>query len=167
MKQAIINSAPAKSFELINDQEVMVDGKRFHFQSEKIKSNYFKLSLTGREFHVEVRELNSALKKADLRVNGKKVTVELTDEFDALLKKMGMERGMATETKELKAPMPGLVLSIDIEVGTTVEKDQPLLILEAMKMENVIKSPREGTIAKVKVKQGQAVEKNELLIAFE
>ena len=83
------------------------------------------------------------------------------------LKKMGMERGKTTETKELKAPMPGLVLSVEISAWTAVEKDQPLLILEAMKMENVIKSPREGTIAKVNVKKGQAVEKNELLIAFE
>ncbi|MGB0423797.1 MAG: biotin/lipoyl-containing protein [Flavobacteriales bacterium] len=167
MKEAIINQAPAKSFQLINDQEVMVDGKRFHYETRKIKDNYFVLSLTGREFHIEVRELNSALKTADLRVNSKKMTVSLTDEFDSLLKKMGMERGKATETKELKAPMPGLVLSVEVSAGTAVEKDQPLLILEAMKMENVIKSPREGTIAKVNVKKGQAVEKNELLIAFE
>lgn len=167
MKQAIINEAPAKLFQVINDQEVMVDGKRFHYETRKIKDNYFVLSLTGREFHVEVRELNSSLKTADLRVNSKKMTVAITDEFDSLLKKLGMERGKTAETKELNAPMPGLVLSLEVAVGNTVEKDQPLLILEAMKMENVIKSPREGTIAKVNVKKGQAVEKSELLIAFE
>ena len=167
MKQAIINQAAAKSFQVMNYQEVMVDGKRYHYEIRVIKDNYFVLSLTGREFHVEVRELNSSLKTADLRVNSKKMTVEITDEFDKLLKRMGIERGKSTETKELKAPMPGLVLSVEVTPGKEVTKDQPLLILEAMKMENVIKSPREGVIAKVNVQKGQAVEKNELLIAFE
>ena len=75
--------------------------------------------------------------------------------------------GSAQVVKDIKAPMPGLVLQISVGPGDTVEKGDPLLILEAMKMENVLKAPGSGTVKKVSVNQGQAVEKNQLLIEME
>ena len=63
--------------------------------------------------------------------------------------------------------MPGLILEINVKEGQEVKENDPLLILEAMKMENVINSPREGIIKSVEVKQGQTVDKNMLLIEFE
>ena len=70
------------------------------------------------------------------------------------------------KVKNIKAPMPGMVLNILVEDGDTVTKDQAVVILEAMKMENVIKSPVDGTIKKVGVTKGVAVEKNTILIEF-
>lgn len=64
----------------------------------------------------------------------------------------------------LKAPMPGLVLRILAEVGGTVAAGDPLLALEAMKMENELKAPIAGTITAVHVRAGQAVEKGERLL---
>jgi biotin carboxyl carrier protein len=63
--------------------------------------------------------------------------------------------------------MPGMVLSVSVAEGQQVQKGDPLLVLEAMKMENVIKSPGEGTVKSIAVKAGAAVEKNALLIRFE
>ena len=63
--------------------------------------------------------------------------------------------------------MPGLILEINIEEGQEVKENDPLLILEAMKMENVINSPRDGVIKSIAVSQGNTVEKNALLIEFE
>jgi len=63
--------------------------------------------------------------------------------------------------------MPGLVSSVFAKAGNEVKKGDPLFILEAMKMENVLKSPLDGTIAKVHVVKGISVEKNELLLEFE
>jgi biotin carboxyl carrier protein len=63
--------------------------------------------------------------------------------------------------------MPGLVLNIMAEEGQSVEKDTPLIILEAMKMENVIKSPAQGVVKKINAIKGQAVEKNAVLIEFQ
>ena len=77
-----------------------------------------------------------------------------------------MSGGPAKQIKDLKAPMPGLVLKVLVEESQMVEKDTPLMILEAMKMENVIKSPVGGKIAGIKVLQGKAVEKNEVLLSF-
>jgi biotin carboxyl carrier protein len=67
---------------------------------------------------------------------------------------------------QIKAPMPGLVLSVLVTEGDEVKKGDNLLVLEAMKMENMIKSPTDGIIKKIEIKQGNKVEKNELLISF-
>jgi biotin carboxyl carrier protein len=100
-------------------------------------------------------------------INGVEYKVELRDKYDELLKILGMEGLGAQAHKDLKAPMPGLVLEIMAIPGQEVVKGDPLFILEAMKMENVIKSPGEGIVKSIGVKTGQAVEKNEVLIEFE
>jgi biotin carboxyl carrier protein len=62
--------------------------------------------------------------------------------------------------------MPGLVIDLKVKVGDTVKAGDPLLILEAMKMENILKSPGDGTIKNVKTKKGDSVEKGQVLIEF-
>jgi biotin carboxyl carrier protein len=78
-----------------------------------------------------------------------------------------MEASSTAKIRNVKAPMPGLVLRIEVQPGQEVEKDTPLLILEAMKMENVIKSPGSGRVKSIPVQQGIAVEKSAVLIEFE
>ena len=68
---------------------------------------------------------------------------------------------------DIKAPMPGKVLQVLVNAGDTVEEGQALLVLEAMKMENVIKAIAEGVVLDIPVSPGQAVEKGSLLVAFE
>ncbi len=68
---------------------------------------------------------------------------------------------------ELLAPMPGLILDIVVSAGQQVTENEPLLILEAMKMENAVLSPRDGIIKEIVANQGDAVDKNQLLIVFE
>ncbi len=69
--------------------------------------------------------------------------------------------------REVKAVMPGKVVTIYVSVGDPVERDQPLLVLEAMKMENDVKSPRKGTVKEIHVTAGQAVETGELMVTLE
>jgi biotin carboxyl carrier protein len=68
--------------------------------------------------------------------------------------------------KEIKAPMPGLIFDIKVKEGDEVKKGDAVLILEAMKMENILKSPGDGTVKSIKIKKGQSVEKNQVLIQF-
>jgi biotin carboxyl carrier protein len=84
-----------------------------------------------------------------------------------LLQKLGMDTIGASGVSDLLAPMPGLVLSAAVSAGDTVKKDDPLVVLEAMKMENVLKSPIDGVIKEVSVNSGDTVEKNQTLIIFE
>ncbi len=67
----------------------------------------------------------------------------------------------------VKAPMPGLILRLEVEPGTVVKEGTPLLIMEAMKMENEIRSPVAGTVKEIRVVPNQAVEKDDLLLVIE
>jgi biotin carboxyl carrier protein len=77
--------------------------------------------------------------------------------------------GGVAETGEyhLKAPMPGLVVTINIEEGQEITKGQVLLILESMKMQNELKAPRDGVISRIKVKAGESVEQKQVLLSLQ
>lgn len=65
----------------------------------------------------------------------------------------------------LKAPMPGLVISVPVEEGQQVKKSQVLVILESMKMQNELKSPRDGSVHRIRVKPGESVEQRQTLLS--
>ena len=99
-------------------------------------------------------------------IDGVEIEATKSDKLDAALKMLGIETGLNDQVKEIKAPMPGSILSISVNEGDAVAKGDALLILEAMKMENVIKSPVDGTIGKINVSVGESVAKNSNLISF-
>ncbi|APY09519.1 acetyl-CoA carboxylase biotin carboxyl carrier protein subunit [Winogradskyella sp. J14-2] len=106
-------------------------------------------------------------KTYSVKVNNNTYDVELNDALDQQIVALGFEIGASKKVNDIKAPMPGLILEINVTEAQEVKEDDPLLILEAMKMENVINSPRDGVIKSIKVSQGNTVEKNALLIEFE
>lgn len=101
-----------------------------------------------------------------LRMDGVKWSGQVSDERMVLLEQMGMSTEEGSLETELLAPMPGKVLSIEVEVEAEVQEGDALLILEAMKMENVLKSPRAGRIQRIEATAGAAVEKGAVLITF-
>jgi biotin carboxyl carrier protein len=127
----------------------------------------FQILHEGRSFHAELLELNYASRHFVFKINGVKYKLHIADHYERLVQKLGLNAGSSQKQNTLKAPMPGLVLSIMVEPGQVVSKGDPLLILEAMKMENVIKAANDGTIKSVAVQKGAAVEKGHLLIEME
>ena len=101
-----------------------------------------------------------------IKINGRKYPVQLKDKFDLLLEKMGMSNVAAGKINNVKAPMPGLIIDLKVQAGNVVKTGDQLLILEAMKMENILKSTGEGTVKNVKVKKGDRVEKGQVLVEF-
>lgn len=101
-----------------------------------------------------------------LKVNGSKISIELKKEVDFILESFGISGNSTQAIDELKAPMPGVVLDIKIAPGDEIKKGDPLIILEAMKMENVLSAPIDCTISSIEVKKKDTVEKNTLLIKF-
>ena len=91
----------------------------------------------------------------------------ISNPLDVLIKEMGFEIGASKQINDVKAPMPGLVLSIKAKVGDEIQKGDAILILEAMKMENVLKAQGNGIIKAIKINEGEAVEKNQVLIELE
>jgi len=103
-------------------------------------------------------------KKMVLVINGNRYQVAIEDRYDQLIESMGLSAGSAQKIQNVKAPMPGLVLDILVEKEQTVSKGEALLILEAMKMENVLKAEGDGVIKSIEVSKGTAVEKGQIII---
>ena len=114
----------------------------------------------------ELLSIDHETKSLQIRLGYQTATLELKDIFDLLLEKMGMTNSGTGSLKEIKAPMPGLILDLKVNPGDVVKKGDVVLILEAMKMENIIKSPGDGVVKEVKVNLKQSVEKNQVLIQF-
>lgn len=102
-----------------------------------------------------------------VKVNSNSYNVKISDKLDQLISKMGFAIGTSKQIDSIKAPMPGLILDVMVKEGEEVKEDDALLILEAMKMENVITSPRDGVIKSVNISKGNAIDKGHLLIEFE
>lgn len=121
----------------------------------------------NRPFSVEIVDSDFNQKTYEIKVNNNLYSVSIADALDLLISDMGFSLSSAKDISSIEAPMPGLILEINVKDGQEVGEGDQLLILEAMKMENVITSPRNGTIKSVAVKKGDAVEKKHLLIEFE
>lgn len=141
--------------DLANLDIVAIDETHFHILKE------------GAAFRAEVVQKDFVNKKFTVKINGNSYDIQLADEYDQLVKKLGLTTAVVHKVKDLKAPMPGLVLSIPVEAGQTVHRGDALLILEAMKMENIIKSPGDGVVKAIHIKKGEAVDKGALLMEME
>ena len=119
----------------------------------------------GRSHQIVVEQADE--KKLRLLTNGQIAEIEIMDELDQRLDQMGFKAASTKQVKEVKAPMPGLVLDVSVTVGQEVKEGDRLLILGAMKMENSILIHADGVIKQVCVKSGQAVDKGQLLVELE
>jgi biotin carboxyl carrier protein len=156
--------------------KVSVNGEWSFEMDAKALTPYDMARMGENSVHVmrEHQSYNISILKADFHaksyrvaVNGKSYEVRIADPLDELISDMGFELGSARNISQIEAPMPGLILDIQVTPGDSVREGDPLLVLEAMKMENVILSPREGVIKKVAVTKGMAVDKKHLLVEFD
>ncbi len=155
--------------------KVKVNGYEFQFDDAEIASVDF-IRKTGTEASI-IHNNQSAIaslvdsdltgKKCNIELNGCSYEIEIKDELDIRLEQMGFNSVSTKHIKEVKAPMPGLVLEIAVNEGQEVKEGDRLLILSAMKMENVIQIQSAGKIKKVYVKAGQAVDKGQIMIELE
>ena len=132
-----------------------------------VENNKFHVLKDHKPYKAEIVSADFISKKYTIKVNNNTYEVAIADALDMLIKSMGIERGRTKVVNAIKAPMPGLIIEISVEVGQTVKENDPLLILEAMKMENSFLSPRDGVIKSIAVEKGHAVDKGQLLIEFE
>lgn len=138
-----------------------------NFDSVKVEGAQFHVLKDRKPYKAEIISADFISKKYTIKVNNTTYEVTISDALDELIISMGIERGKTKVINAIKAPMPGLILEINVSVGQEVKENDPLLILEAMKMENSFLSPRDGVIKSIAVEKGNAVNKGQLLIEFE
>ena len=146
--------------------QILVNGEAVQLDLNKINDSAIHVLHNNKSFNTEVVEISRAGKSWRIKVNGNVYEVSLEDHFDQLLKQLGMDNLAASKVSEVKAPMPGLVLKVLVSDGSEVKKGDSLVVLEAMKMENILKSPADGVVNKINVNPGDKVDKNQVLIQF-
>lgn len=153
-----------KAYKIEADKGFTVNGEELQLDLVALKENHFHILKGNTSYNAEIIEVLAEEKTVKVLVNGIIHTVKVQDKLDELLKSMGMDSAASQKAADLKAPMPGLVVDIRVSEGQAVKKGDPLIVLEAMKMENILKAAADGTVKKVSVAKGQAVEKNAVLI---
>ncbi len=101
-----------------------------------------------------------------LLIEGIEYRVRVTDPRTEILARAAAPGPGPRGAAEVRAPIPGMITKVLLRTGQAVKKDQPVLCLDAMKLENEIGAPREGTVRSVDVRPGQAVEKGQLLFVI-
>jgi biotin carboxyl carrier protein len=164
--ELIINNNNTIQVELEDLNAALVNGERKNYDLLKIGDNHYNIIVDNKSYNLNVIEKSVANANTTLQINGTTFEVHTKDELEKILEKMGMSLGGSAKIKDIKAPMPGLVLNVLVQIGQAIQKDEPILVLEAMKMENSIKSPVEGVIETISIKNGDKVDKNQVLITF-
>mgnify|MGYP001352384362 CR=1 FL=1 len=116
---------------------------------------------------IEVLNVNFDTKELKIRHNHSTHILIYKNGLDIVLDQMGIKRTFEAVNTDVKAPMPGKVLKVVVSEGDEVKKGDAILILEAMKMENVLKAEGDCTIKKVLVNTEESVEKNQILIELD
>ena len=158
-----LENISAKVNEIFSFDSDSIDNLNF----TPIDDRHFHILANGRSYRAELVEHNFRHKQFTVKINGSRYNIQLSDAYDQMVERLGLSAQKNQGAQDIKAPMPGLVLKISVENGETVTTGQPILILEAMKMENVIKAASDGKVARIEVVPGAAVEKGQLLVKME
>jgi biotin carboxyl carrier protein len=150
----------------VTEQGVTLDGKAVDASLGHVAGTHLRsLLLDGSSHRVVARR--AAVGVWELHVRGRRLTAEVVDERTRKVREMTGAASKNTGPRPLRAPMPGLVVKVEVAVGDDVQPGQGLVIVEAMKMENELRAESVGRVSKVRVEPGQAVDKDQILIELE
>jgi biotin carboxyl carrier protein len=128
---------------------------------------FFTIHFMGKSFNGEIVEANIEDRKLSVKVNHRLFEITKKHPLDDLIKELGLDKKKVRKLNQLVSPMPGRVINFAVNVGDEVKINTPLLTLEAMKMENVIKSEGVGIVKSLAANPEEVVEKGQVLIDFE
>lgn len=151
----------------IDKDKTYADGREVNLDMINGMDNHLHILHNNQSYRAEIVTFSREEKSCVLKVNGNTYQLDIKDQFDELLQRLGLDNLNKVRIAELKAPMPGLVLKVLVSAGDEVKKGDNILVLEAMKMENIIKAPADVKIRAIKVERSDKVEKNQVMVLFE
>jgi biotin carboxyl carrier protein len=164
MKYVAVVQGRTFEIEVNTEGEVVVDGAELAVDFRPVSGPVYSLIVDGRSYEAYVNTLDEGM---EVLMQGTYYLIKVEDERQKRLRES--YAGVVTIKGEyqLKAPMPGLIVSVTVEVGQSVQQGDLLLILESMKMQNELKAPRQGVVSRVRVSAGDSVEQNQVLLTLE
>ncbi len=151
----------------LDGSAIAADGMRAAVAVEEVAGTPIRLVRIGDSVHRVVVRRRAARGEYVLWIDGFEYQVEALDERARAIRDLSAAAAVASGPAPLIAPMPGLVVRVNVEPGATVSAGQGLVVVEAMKMENELRSPAAGTVKSVRVTPGTAVEKGAVLVELE
>lgn len=161
MNEYVIKIDRIKETVLVNNEnEVELNGELHKVEYSRISKHLYLLKINNKTYEVMCEKLNEHGYRFLINGNYIETTVNtrLQEKANEYLEKVAH-----THHDIVKAPMPGLILKLNKKAGDTVKLGEPLLVLEAMKMENEIRSPASGKISALNYKEGDSVEKDSII----
>ena len=132
-----------------------------HFDAIHESENSHHILEKKRSYKAHLIKSDFNTRDYDIEVNGNTYHVAIANALDLMIDQLGLSSVSSKKANDIKAPMPGLIVSVDVEEGQEVKEGDTVVVLEAMKMENALVSPGEGSVKKVLVKAGDKVDKNQ------
>ncbi|MGB1249441.1 MAG: acetyl-CoA carboxylase biotin carboxyl carrier protein subunit [Candidatus Promineifilaceae bacterium] len=163
MKYFVTIAETVYEVEIGNDNNVRVNGDAVSVDKRKIAANVNSLLINNRSYET-VTVPTSEAKTWDVLLAGEQHEALVQDELSYRVSQAQASAQANMGEVTLKSPMPGLIISVPVEVDQAVTKGQTLVILESMKMENELKSPRDGIVLRVETSAGASVEKGQALV---
>jgi len=157
-----------RNFEIdLGDERPRVDGRSFTADLRAIPGSALRhLIVNGRSVPVVIDE-GRETGAWSIRIDGRRYEVEVLDERERVIREMTGSGRSARGPRPVRAPMPGLVVRLEVEVGESVAAGQGIVIVEAMKMENELKADAAGIVSKIHTEPGRVVEKGTILVEFD
>jgi glutaconyl-CoA/methylmalonyl-CoA decarboxylase subunit gamma len=154
-----------KRISFLNGSEIFIDDKKYTYELLKLNRESYLLRLDNNfyEIPVEVRNGESSF----ITVGGENFEVTVRSALQEKAASLIAQKDAGAHKREVKAPMPGMIVKIKLSEGGEVDQGDAVIILEAMKMENEVRSPFKGLLKKIYVKEGMAVEKGANLFLVE
>jgi biotin carboxyl carrier protein len=143
---------------------VKLDKKKYEVDARKMPwSSVYSMLIAGKSYEADVRTDGD---NVSVSIQGEMYKISLREELWARIS-VAAATGPKAGTHELKTPMPGLVVEVRVKVGQKVDKGQPLVVVEAMKMQNEICAPEAGTVKMICVKEQDIVNPTGVLVVVE
>ena len=144
--------------------EIVADGQRLTVDFQSVANQpVYSLIINGKSYEASVFATEA---RVDVLLQGRLFQVTVEEERQKRLRESSTAVVMPEGEYTLKAPMPGLVVSVPVQEGQTVRRGDNLVILESMKMQNELKAPREGTVERIRIKIGDSVDQNQPLLSL-
>lgn len=153
-----------KKYEVIENSGLLriSDGKKvYHVDLRLLDKNLYSLMIDNQSYTFEVTESGKEIK---IILNHYEYAIPVLNQREKIEAEILGSSSLSEEKGEIRAPMPGLILKIEIQKGNAVAAGQPLIIMEAMKMENEIRAQIDGEVQEIFISENQKVEKDDLLL---
>ncbi len=149
------------------DGRMVINDAAIDWDASQQPNGLISVLFNGKSYTAIIEHTDRATKQVTLRVNGQLYTTSIKEPIDQLLTNMGLDLKSMQKLEPIKAPMPGMVLKVLVQPGQQINKGDGLIILEAMKMENILKATANATVKSIKAIERTAVEKGAILIELE